>query len=207
MKLYYQNGFLVQHLYDVPNGMEKTIETCGYNGLCARNSNPLSKCTDQESRKLSHAAEWQKTPDKMFVSLEFISDPGILFQYIQACRVRNIPIRLLFIESDYSEEVWTGPEMPKNFLGYEYNTIPIDNQIITDISWYTPFSVFRKGLNSWGLFPTMDDALLFKSAYDRAMAQGEIGDGEMETHIFCLFEVRIEDVLQVLQTGVKIEPS
>ena len=199
MNLRCQNGFLVQHLYDQPYGMEKIINICGYNGLSARNSDPLSVLPDRESRELSKEAQWRVVSEQERELLEFISDPDVLLRYINACRKHNIPIRLLFAESDYSEEVWTGPDIPKRFLGYEYNTIPIDNQIITDFSWYPPLSPFWQQVNSWGLFPSMDDIMLFKNAYDKAFDQGEIGDGDMQAHIFCLYEVQPEDVLRCLR--------
>lgn len=198
MYLSHQNGFLVQHLYDRPYGMEDVINTCGYNGLFARNSNPLSMFSDAESQELSAEAEWRVISEHEYVSLEFISDPDVLLRYIKACRKRNIPIRLLLVESDYSEEVWTGPDIPKRFVGYEYNTIPVDNQIITDLYWYLPLSSFLDRLNSWGLFSSMDDVSVFKKAYDQAFERGEIGDGNMETYIFCLFEVQPDDVLRCL---------
>lgn len=203
-----KNGFLVQHLYDCPYGMENIINTCGYNGLSARNSNPLSALPDQESQELSKEAEWHVITEQEHVLLEFISDPNVLLRYIKTCQKHNIPIRLLFVESDYSEEVWTGPDMPKRFLGYEYNSVPIDNQIITDLSWYPQLSPFLERVNSMGLFSSVDDIMLFKTAYDQAVEQGEIGDGDMETYIFCLFEIHVDDVLRaVAQETVCVNPN
>ena len=196
MNLHCQNGFLVQHLYDQPYGMENIMNICGYNGLSARNSNPLSVLADRESQELSREAQWRMLSEQEYELLEFISDPDVLLRYIKACRKHNIPIRLLFVESDYGGEVWTGPDIPKRFLGYEYNTIPIDNQIITDFFWYPPLSPFWEQVNSRGLFPSVDDVMLFKNAYNKAFDQGAIGDGDMQTHIFCLFEVQPEDVLR-----------
>ena len=198
MDLLCQNGFLVQHLNDCPHGVENKIHTCEYNGLSARNSNPLSMFSDRESQELSKEAEWRVISEHKYALKEFISDPDILIRYIKTCQKRNIPIRLLFVESDYNEEVWRGPEIPKRFLGYEYNTIPIDNQIITDFSWYRPLSPFIKHVNPWGLFSSLDDVMRFKNAYDSAFENGEIGDGDMETHIFCLFDVQLDDLLRHL---------
>ena len=198
MKMFCQNGFLVQELYDCPHSMEEIIHTFGYQGLSDRNDNPLSVRSDGESRRLSEEANWRRVSSQEYILLEFISDPNILLRYLQTCRKQHIPIRLLFVESDYSEEVWTGPDIPKRFLGYEYNTIPIDNQIITDLSWYRPLAPFWKRMNSLGLFPSLDEVTAFKNAYDRAFNAGEIGDGDMQTHIFCIYEVQTEDVLRCL---------
>ena len=195
MNLHFPNGFLVQHLHEVPHGMENIIDICGYHGLFARCVNPLSLFSDLESQELSKESQWRTVSDREYVLLEFISDPNVLLRYIKACLKHDIPIRLLFVESDYSEELWTGPEIPKKILGYEYNTIPIDNQIVTDLSWYRPLSSFLKGLNPMGLFASIEDVMFFKLAYDQAYDRGEIGDGDMQTHIFCLYEVQAEDIL------------
>lgn len=178
--------------------MGDVIHTCGYCGLSARNADPLSALPDRESQKLSKEASWCAISEHMVTPLEFISESSLLLRYIAACQSRNIPIRLLFVESDYEQEVWTAPIPPKKLLGYEYNTIPIDNQIITDLSWYDPFSDFLKRINSYGLFRSMEEVLLFKNAYDQAFARGEIGDGDMETHIFRLSEVQVNDALRCL---------
>ena len=53
-------------------------------------------------------------------------------------------------------------------------------------------------MNSHGLFFTEEEAVSFKNAYDGAFARGEIGDGDMEAHIFCLYEVNPEDALRCL---------
>ena len=198
-KAIFQNGFLVQHLYEIPYVMEDIINACGYLGLSARNSDPLLSLPDRESRELSREATWREVSPGWYQMLEFISDPEILLRYLKACRDRGIPIRLLFAQSDYSQEVWTGPDIPKKCIGFEYSPIPIDNQIIGDLYCYPPLNPFMKRLNSYGLFFTQEEATQFKNAYDQAFAQGEIGDGDVETHIFCLYEVNPEDVLRCLE--------
>ena len=199
----FQNGFLVQGLYEIPTVMEDIINACGYLGLSARNSDPLFSLPDRESRELSKASTWLEVSPGMYQMLEFISDPDILLRYLKACREREIPVRLLFAQSDYSQEVWTGPDIPKQCIGFEYSPIPIDNQIIGDLCCVEPLAPFRKRLNSYGLFFTQEEAARFKNAYDRAFAAGEIGDGDMEAHIFCLYEVNPEDVLLCLAGNEK----
>lgn len=194
----FQNGFLVQGPYEIPHIMEEIINTCGYLGLSARHSDPLMALPDRESRELSKEATWREVSPGMYQMLEFISDPKILLRYLRACREREIPIRLLFAESNYDQEVWTGPDIPKQCIGFEYSPVPIDNQIIGDLCCCDFLAPFRKQLNSYGLFFTQEEATRFKNAYDRAFAVGEIGDGDMETHIFCLYEVDPEDVLRCL---------
>lgn len=194
----FRNGFLVQHRYELPYGMEEICAACGYLGLSARNSDPLLSLLDPESRELSREAGWREVSPGMYQMLEFISDPEILLRYLKACREREIPVRLLFAESDYSQEVWTGPDIPKRCIGFEYSPVPIDNQIITDLYWYEPLLPFSKRLNDRGLFPTEEEAALFKDAYDEACARQGLGDGELEAYIFCLYEVEPEEALRQL---------
>ena len=195
----FQNGFLVQHLYEMPFGMEEIFNASGYLGLSARNPDPLFSRPDRESRELSREATWREVSPGMYHLLEFISAPDILLRYLRACRQREIPIRLLLAESDYDQEVWRGPDIPKTPIGFEYSPIPIDNQIITDLCWYAPLAPFQKRLNSHGLFFTEKEAAVFKNAYDEAFARGEVGDGDMETHIFCLYEVQPQDAIESLE--------
>lgn len=197
-KAIFQNGFLVQGLYEIPRVMEEVIHACGYLGLSARHSDPLMALTDRESRELSREATWREVSPGMYQMLEFISDPDILLRYLKACREREIPVRLLFAESDCDQEVWTGPDVPKRCIGFEYSPIPIDDQIIGDLYYCEFLAPFLKRLNSYGLFFTQEEAAAFKNAYDQAFAEGIIGDGDMETHIFCLYEVDPEDVLLCL---------
>ena len=64
----------------------------------------------------------------------------------------KIEIRALFIESEYVDEVYKYELTQTRFLGYEYCPIPIDEQIITDLDWYEPFSVYLNKMNKYGLF-------------------------------------------------------
>lgn len=198
MRILFRNGFVVQHLYEQPYGIGDAIHRCGYCGLSSRTLYPLSVLPDRESQKLSEKISWCAISEQIVTPLEFISDSSLLFRYIVECQRHNIPIRLLFVESDYAQEVWTAPIPPMKCIGYEYNTIPLDSQIITDLAWYGPFSAFLKHTNPYGLFPSMEEVRSFKNAYDQAFAQGEIGDGGMETHIFRLSEVKIDDALHCM---------
>ena len=204
-KAIFQNGFLVQHRYALPYGMEEIFNTCGYLGLSARHSDPLMALPERESRELSREATWREVSPGMYQMLEFISDPDILLRYLKACREREIPVRLLFAESDCDQEVWTGPDIPKQCIGFEYSPIPIDNQIIGDLCCCDFLAPFLKRLNYHGLFFTQEEAAQFKNAYDRAFTAGEIGDGDMETHIFCLYEVDPEDAMRCLERKTETE--
>ena len=186
------NGAIVQQL-DTPNdiffGRDSQI---AYKGIHAYAQNPLLDYADYECRILSEAAISRKEGE-FYYSLEFISDEDLLYRYAKACQKRNIPFRVLFIESAYPFERWHSKTRPPMcFLGYEYCEIPFDNQIVTDFSWYAPFEKFYPLLNHHGLFAEARDVLAFRKAYDDAWQKGDIGDGEMDTYICRVYEADFE---------------
>lgn len=181
-----KNGIIVQDLSS-PTGY---ISGFKYNGINAFHQYPLMEIQDEECRRLTDAVLFKPTSDGMFESLEFISDSGIFREYMNKCAEMNKKIRALFIESDYEHEVWNAPLPELEFLGYEYCEIPFDCQIITDFDWYEPFKRFYPMLNEYGVFDTLEDVTEFKKAYDVAFEKGDIGDGDMDTYICRVYEVK-----------------
>ena len=88
----------------------------------------------------------------------------------------NTSTRVLFIESEYGDEIWTDAIPNLQFLVYEYSPIPLDSQVITDLCWYKPLQKFMPILNCNGLFATWEDVCKFKAAYDHAVLYDGIGD-------------------------------
>ena len=188
------NGFLVQGLSDYTN----FIKNFSYSGINAFYQFPLTYINNPEYRKLTNEQQSKKIADNQYQSLEFISDLDLLKRYVSCCLKHKINIRILFVESFYSYEVWQEPLFETDFLGYEYCPIPIDEQIVTDLDWYAPFSKFWVKLNKNGLFNTYADALDFKNAYDSACNNNEIGDGEMDAYIFRVSEIPMDRIEQKL---------
>lgn len=193
------NGFVLQRT-DAPSyAVLNYIKSFPYHGLAAYSTEPLYAVDnilhDREAYALCSEAFSQRVGENAFVLRSFICEPDLLTRYILACQMRKIPIRALFVESDYAGEYWLGSRPDGALWGYEYNTIPFDDQIVTDLHWHAPLARFWLQLNSRGLFSEQADVLAFKRAYDSTFAAGEIGDGEMETHIFRLTVVGLETVL------------
>ncbi len=192
------NGFVLQRT-DAPSyTVLNYIKSFAYHGLAAYSTEPLYAVDnilhDREAYSLCQETFSLRVDENAYVIRAFISNPDLLTRYILACQSRGIPIRALFVESDYAGECWRGPQPEGELWGFEYNTIPFDDQIVTDLHWYGPLSGFWPKLNAQGLFSAQADVLAFKEAYDRAFDAGEIGDGEMETHIFKLTEVSLGTV-------------
>ena len=123
------------------------------------------------------------------MSLEFKSNTDLDQRYTRKCAEMGVPIRSLFIESNYDMEIWQEPLPPMRFLGYEYSPMPLDVQIISDMEWYKPFEKYRLQLNKHGLFPSYECAVEFAKEYQSIAAIGEVGDELEDAIIFRVSEV------------------
>ena len=188
----YKNGAIVQQLTFPTNYLN--LDEKRYLGINAFYDDPLMSLTDDVSQKLSDEISFRKTDENLYQQTFFISNQDLLRRYTAACKEKNIPIRVLFVESDYEHERWSG-ELPKMmFIGYEYCEIPFDNQIITDFDWYEPLSRFKKMLNRYGLFDTLQGVMDYKGKYDREFDAGNVGDGEFIAFICKIYEVDIDNL-------------
>ena len=173
------NGILVQALDDKTS----FIKNFPYHGINAYYSFPLIERTDEGSRELTELQLFSERKYESPIVHEFITDSGLFRRYTEKCMQLQIAFRALFIESDYTDEIWSGPLPDRRFLGYEYCPIPIDEQIITDMDWYRGFSKFWPKLNPYGLFDTYEEISQFVAEYNRAFSAHEVGDGPMDAYI------------------------
>ena len=179
------NGILVQGLTD-QTGYVKNFT---YVGINAYFQFPLDMYQDNESRHLTNEQRTRMVAGGKYLNLEFITSLDLYERYMRKCAEMNIPTRALFIESEYAGEVWNGVLPEKIFIGYEYCSIPIDEQIITDMDWYLPFSRYQKDLNEYGLFDTYTAVEDFVREYNQAFNAGKVGDGEIDAYICKVFLV------------------
>ena len=189
-----KNGVIIQDLKSPAFSLPKFKGT--YKGINSFWTNPLGEIHDRGCKKLYDESIHKETKDGCCEYLEFISNPDLLFKYIEKCKEFNIEIRVLLIESDYPHEICDYNFPIKQFIGYEYCEIPFDSQMITDFDWYVPLHKYYTLLNNNGLFDNIDDAVSFKNAYDDAFEKGEIGDGEMDTYICKVYEVDIKTFIK-----------
>ena len=180
------NGILIQGLDEHTDFINNFV----YDGINAYFRFPLTAFCDSESRDLTSEQQSKKISGDSYAVLEFISDYGLYERYVKKCNELGIKFRALFIESKYSEEIWSGQLPKKEFIGYEYCPIPIDEQIITDMDWYEPFSKYQKLLNEYGLFRTYSDAEKFSEEYTRAFNEGKVGDGEENNYICKVYLIK-----------------
>lgn len=187
-KMWNANGILIQGLSDETNYVKNFL----YRGINAYFQYPLTYISDSESRTLTNEQQSKKVSDNLSIMLEFISDYDLYTRYLKKCNEMQIKVRVLFIESEYADEVWQGEIPKKKFLGYEYCPIPIDEQIVTDMDWHKPFSDYWGKLNEYGLFELYEDVLEFAKEYNKVVEVGNIGDGEMEAYICRVSQVIFE---------------
>lgn len=192
----HSNGVIVQSCSAPAFGLSKF---CGkYLGVNSFWTDPLSEIKEPECKELSDRL-FHKYQDGYYTTLEFVSDPDLLFDYLLKCKELNVDVRVLQIESEYSDEICEYAFPKVNLIGYEVCEIPFDSQIITDFDWYTPLHKFYVNLNQYGLFNSIEHASLFKEAYEREIKNGTIGDGEIEIFICKIFEVDVEAFMNKYQ--------
>ena len=190
----YKNGVIIQDCsapsFRLPKFNGK------YFGINSYWTDPLAEIQDKKCKELSNRI-FHKYHDGYYTPLEFVSDPDLLYEYLSKCKELNIEVRVLQVESDYSDEICEY-EFPKaKLIGYEVCEIPFDSQIITDFDWYVPLHKFYNDLNEYGLFKSIEHALKFKEAYKYEAENGTIGDGEIDIYICKISEV---DIVEFMNT-------
>ena len=196
-----KNGILIQDL-QYPAFSLKRIKG-KYLGVSSFYAEPLLTLQDPECQKLNDEATKKMFSDGYSTFIEFTPNLDILYRYLIKCKELNLGVRLLYIESDYPDEVCDYDFEDKKFLGYEYCEIPFDSQVITDFDWYEPLHKYYDLLNEYGLFNTVEDAEKFKAAYDDAFQKGYIGDGDMDTYICKVYLVDAEKFIQDYRDQVR----
>lgn len=180
-----QNGIVIQSLDHKTNIVRSFV----YDGIYAYHLYPLCWSSDKDCIALTRQQQSKEFEPGLYISLEFISDADLYRRYTGKCAEMGIPIRSLFIESDYAMEIWQAPLPPMRFLGYEYSPLPLDVQIISDMEWYKPFEKYRTQLNEHGLFPSYACAAEFAKMYQSIAATGDVGDGLEDAFIFHVWEI------------------
>lgn len=188
----YKNGVIIQDSSAPAFGLTKFYGK--YLGVNSFYTDPLAKIKNQECVELSDKI-FHKFQDGYYTMLEFVSDPDLLFDYLMECKKINVEVRVLQIESDYSEEICEYVFPKINLIGYEVCEIPFDSQIITDFDWYVPLHRFYDRLNEHGLFNSINHALEFKEAYQYECQNDAIGDGDIDIFVCKISEVDIEAFL------------
>lgn len=189
----YKNGVIIQDLSATAFGLPKFSGK--YLGVNSFWTDPLAEIKDLRCKELSDRL-FHKYQDGYYMTLEFVSDPDLLFDYLLKCKELNIEVRVLQIESDYSDEICEYDFPNAKLIGYEVCEIPFDSQIITDFDWYGPLHKFYIHLNQYGLFNSIEQALKFKEAYEYEYENGAIGDGEMDIFICKVSEVDVESFIR-----------
>ena len=128
----------------------------------------------------------------------FAHDKVIITKYIEKCHQMNIDISYMFVQSDYAKEKWTLPLPKMKFIGYEVCEIPLDACAIFDLFMCEQYKKHLPNLNNYGLFKTEANALSFKQEYERDLAAGIVGDGDVNLYVCKLYEVSEEELIKVL---------
>ena len=131
----------------------------------------------------------------------FINDKNNAKKYIDMCKSRGISMRFLFVQSTYKDEIWNGNVPEGKFLGYEVDELASDPYTLMDLFGLNNADLYRKyvaRLNEYALFETEEDAVAFKQEYERDLAEGLIGDGDVDLYICKLYEISESEIEKVL---------
>ena len=190
------NGFLIQDLTMENNIMKQFRSVVNYRGVHGYAQNPLTNdqlCRDPDVRDLRNRRFSRPAGEGYWYINEFVSDPDLLRAYLAGCQAYNRPYRLLFICSDYTDEVWDAPLPPMTLLGYECCEIPFDDYCIYELFEQEHFfAMHRQGLNEHGLFPNEASCRAFRDEYNRLLAEDKVGDGAVDLYICAVYEVAKE---------------
>ena len=190
------NGFLIQDLTMENHVMKEIPAMVNYRGVHSYAQDPLtdnSLCRDPAVRSLRDRRFSRPAGEGYWYVNEFVSDPDLLKEYLAGCQAYDRPYRLLFICSDYTDEVWDSPLPPMTLLGYECCEIPFDDCCIYDLledDRY--FSEHRQKLNEYGLFSDEAACRAFLDEYDRLLSEDKVGDGEADLYVCAVYEVAAE---------------
>lgn len=186
------NGFLIQDLTVENHVMKEIPAMVNYRGVHGYAQDPLtdnSLYRDPAVREL-HARRFSRPAGEGYWYVnEFVSNPDLLQEYLAGCQAYDRPYRLLFICSDYTDEVWNAPLPPMTLLGYECCEIPFDDCCIYELFECEYLVEHRQVLNEHGLFPIEAACRAFRDEYNRLLAEDKVGDGEVDLYICAVYEV------------------
>lgn len=195
------NGFLIQDLTVEDPTFKQFLSKNDYRGVHRYAQDPLTDqglCRDPAVRELRDRRFSRPAGEGYWYINEFVSDPVLLRDYLEGCHVYGRPCRLLFICSDYTDEVWNAPLPSMTLLGYECCEIPFDNYCIYELlEGGRYFAEHRAKLNEYGLFPAEEDCAAFRDEYSRLLAEDKVGDGEVELFVCAVYEVKTEEVQNI----------
>ena len=191
------NGFLIQDLTVENHVMKEIPAMVNYRGVHSYAQDPLtdnSLYRDPAVRSLRDRRFSRPAGEGYWYVNEFVSDPDLLKEYLAGCQAYDRPYRLLFICSDYTDEVWDSPLPPMTLLGYECCEIPFDDCCIYELFECEYFAEHRQGLNEHGLFPSEASCCAFRDEYNRLLTEDKVGDGEVDLYICAVYAVTAESI-------------
>ncbi len=194
---YTPNGFVVCATsgtdYAPDNGFFKDKDITLYRGVHRYKDCPLSlESKDKHICALAQEQFYQVEGD---IWTSFISDADLLKRYVEACFAEGYTLRLLYVESGYALEKYSGAIPKGAFLGYEVCEIPLDACTVYDLYICDFYENFRQRLNENGLFENEKDAVEFMEQYNKDLEAGKVGDGDVELYVCKVFEINADDVL------------
>lgn len=180
------NGYIVQDV----NWPWYAPTTFSYSGLCAYDEFPLIHINDPECREITDKISSIKDSEGYHIETYFIEEKSILQSYLNICNYHNIKTRVLYVNMLQNRNNIKQHIENALFLGYECITLPVDDQIVSDLDYYGDhFPSIIPQLNECGLFDSISDAKLFLNEYKKYCDTGELGDDIGDIYIFEVWQL------------------
>jgi hypothetical protein len=133
--MYYSNGIVIQGTNEnrwefkehAQNGYKPSARYLEYRGLARYYPWPLIFEEDAMSKSLLDEANekwfgYNHPMSQLTYPLETMPDRNYCIRYINHCRSKGIPTRLLFCRTEIEFPIWDSPLPAMKFLGYDYST-------------------------------------------------------------------------------------
>ena len=196
----HKNGLIVQ---DLRNKID-TRQDMPYCGIASYMGEPLYLLKDEISKELSKTISslvsylyWVDQNGTLCDLLEVIPKYDLAIKYIKHCREDfDIPIRLLFVESECPMPTWEGPLFPMTCLGYEMGSSEIDDPtMIYEIAncVHPEFERFQNRLNNNGIFDDYETISEYMSIRKKLLLEGVDIENDNTYYIMKISEIDTND--------------
>jgi len=196
----YKNGVII---HDISQS-EYTAKNITYNGIVRYRKNVIGSYLDVISLGIDEEIaeliiNWYVDEnDITHYYLDVIPTYDLLKRSVNHYLHFNIPIRILFIESEFDKPEWVGYIPKMKFIGYELGSSEItDPTMIYEIEHcvHPEFEKFANKLNENGLFNEYETISEYENIRNRLLSEGVDIENENPYYIMRISEINISDIV------------
>jgi len=201
----YKNGVIIQDTSQNESQLFYTIKNKNYNGICRYPYDVI--CSNLDTVSLGLNEEISELNINWYVDenntthyyLDVIPTYDLFMRSVKHYLQLNIPIRILFIESEFDKPEWVGSVPKMNFLGYEYGSCEIsrDPTMVYELenNIHPKFKNITKKLNKYFLFENYENILEYVKIRNDLISEGFGLENENPYYIMRISEININDIV------------